>query len=297
MPATNPSDTPALGARVTNRRGGDLPGLAATLRVAELPNQRNGQLVLVYDSEGSGYYLHPSLTHEGRWCLGSRTVAFAADPAGQAAPNTGSSAARGAAGAVTGGNTPASGTRPQDGPELHVGTEHQGLSGVWVVCSCGLSTSKVTPRQARVAWNEQTEHALAALRSAVQTATTWLPNNTDPAPTDDTLFVPALAATVSGSSPDTPRVSEHSLPRLYDRVADASGGDLLPYVVTWVGADDPVDRRQVTYDTAQAADLTSSARDFATLTWYPAKGGDHPRTAGWRLGGVSGKLVVFTPLV
>lgn len=65
------------------------------------------------------------------------------------------------------GNT---GARPQDGPELHLGSEHQGLSGVWVACSCGLSTKRQTARYAEAAWTEYRAHALDALRSAVQTA-------------------------------------------------------------------------------------------------------------------------------
>lgn len=56
-------------------------------------------------------------------------------------------------------------------PELHVGSEHQGLSGVWVVCTCGLSTKRQAGLlKASKAWDEHAEHALAALREAVSVA-------------------------------------------------------------------------------------------------------------------------------
>lgn len=55
-------------------------------------------------------------------------------------------------------------------PELHVGSEQQGLSGVWVACSCGLSTKRQTARLAEAAWTEYRAHALDALREAVSVA-------------------------------------------------------------------------------------------------------------------------------
>jgi hypothetical protein len=58
------------------------------------------------------------------------------------------------------------------GPQLHMGAEHQGTSGMWVVCSCGKSTAHYSrrPSGAIAAWNEHYEHALIALREAVSVA-------------------------------------------------------------------------------------------------------------------------------
>jgi len=86
----------------------------------------------------------------------------------------------------------------------------------------------------------------------------------------------------------------HDRPHLYDRLVSDHDGRLLPYVVTWVGADDPVDQRQVAKDSAQALDLSSSCGDRVFLTRLDRTAA---RPAGWYVGGPSGTRVRFLALV
>jgi len=90
----------------------------------------------------------------------------------------------------------------------------------------------------------------------------------------------------------------HDRPHLHDRLVSAQDGRLLPHVVTWVGADDPIDRRPSTANTAQATETSATSSSGAPerqLLVYLGSSAKGRRPAGWYLGGVGGVRVVFTP--